>query len=172
MRERFAIRNSANVRRRVVDYNKQITFIDRSEMPLPQFTEPEPRHISFAFWDRKLGPFLSQDGVLNIAALSIAELQVCLELGDVLSLPSSNQDTLYPTFQFGPRGERLPGLREIVVALHVGTRDQWDIALWLVTIRKHYDGRSAADLLWTGQIVEVLAAARADGELWNSEGPQ
>jgi hypothetical protein len=126
------------------------------------------RH-SFAFWDRKIGPFLSREGVTNVAALTLAELVVCEELGDILYLTSANQDTLYPSFQFGPRGERIPGLRVVVAALSVGTRDGWDIALWLKTIRKGYDGKSAADLLWDGRLVEVASAARRDSVLWAQE---
>jgi hypothetical protein len=125
--------------------------------------------ISFAFWDRKIGPFLSREGVTNVAALTVAELAVCEELGDVLCLTSANQDTLYPSFQFGPRGERIPGLRVVVSTLRVGTRDGWDIALWLKTIRRMYDGKSAADLLWDGRLVEVAADARRDAEAWAQE---
>ena len=131
--------------------------------------EGESRPMSFAFWDRKIGPFLDEGGVLNVAALSADELRVCEEFGDILVLPTAgDRDALYPAFQFGPRGELLPGLREIVASLRPSATDDWDIALWLATVRKKYHGRCAVDLMWAGRAQEVVLSAKADSALWTA----
>ena len=132
----------------------------------------ELRPISFAFWDRKVGPFLDREGVSIIAALTAGEVIVCQELGDLLALSTAgDSDTLYPTFQLGPRGELLPGLRDVIAALRPGSMDDWDIALWLTTVRKGFDGKRAVDLLLDGHIGIVVAAATQDGALWSSALP-
>ncbi|GAB3607089.1 hypothetical protein GCM10027413_24980 [Conyzicola nivalis] len=126
--------------------------------------EGDSRQLSFAFWDRKIGPFLDAVGVLNVAALSGEELRVCEEFGDILALPTvGHLDVLYPAFQFGARGELLPGLREVSGALESGAVDSWDIALWLTTVRKSYGGKCAVDLIRAGRTDEVVATALRDG---------
>lgn len=132
----------------------------------------EHKTISVAFWVRKLGPFLDRDGVLNLAALSIEELQVCEEFDDVLALITGDghgDEKLYPAFQFGPSGERLPGLREVVAVLKSHLPDAWEIAFWLTTVARSYSGKSAVDLLWDGRTDAVVAAARSDVERWQAD---
>jgi len=134
-------------------------------METTKHREGASEQISFAFWDRKIGPFLDAAGVLNVAALSEHELTVCEEFGDILALPTvGHLDVLYPAFQFGRRGELLPGLREVSRALSEIGIDTWDIALWLTTVRKIYGGKCAIDLIHTGRTEEVVAAAIQDGK--------
>jgi hypothetical protein len=132
-------------------------------------TNLEVRSISFAFWDRKVGPFLDHSGVSSIAALTASEISVCVEAGALLALATAgDRDTLYPTFQFGDRGELLPGLRNVIASLRPGAADDWDIALWLTTVRAVFEGKRALDLLRDGRIDEVAAAAERDGAIWLS----
>lgn len=125
----------------------------------------DPTVLSFAFWVRKLGPFLDGDGVLNLAALSVDELLICEEFGDVLVL-ATGIEKVYPSFQFGSSGERLPGLREVIATLKPDTQDAWDIALWLTTVSRRFDGRSAVDLMREGRCDVVISAAKRDAAGW------
>lgn len=116
--------------------------------------------LSLAFWDRKIGPFLDADGVQCLSALTADELRLAEQYGDVLSLPSDGGGRLYPSFQFGSRGEFLPGLREVSAILTAVVLDAWDVALWLQTLRDEFQGRPAVDVLRTGLIEPVLVVAR------------
>lgn len=126
-----------------------------------------PFSVSWAFWDRKVGPFFDDIGVMNVAALTTDELQTSRHFGDILALEVDDHDFLYPTFQFGDRGELLPRLRDVVQVLRPSMSDEWDIALWLRTASNRLDGRSPARLLQLGQAPIAISAAVSAAACWS-----
>ena len=64
-------------------------------------------------WDATVGPFLDEDGARVLTGLSAKELGDCIASHDVLSVITSDEVVLMPTFQFGDHGELLPALRSV-----------------------------------------------------------
>ena len=116
------------------------------------------------FWDSRVGPFYDAAGVRALTRLTPTELASCVAAGDVLEVITSDGTPLYPTFQFGPRGELLPALRIVAHTLLPISDDSWDVALWLVTPSAAFDGTNAAELLKAGKDEYVVSAAQRDEE--------
>jgi hypothetical protein len=116
-----------------------------------------------ADWDESVGPFLDTAGVLTLTGLAESELIGIIVSRKVLVTTTSDGWALFPNFQFGPKGELLPGLPELVTLLAPISDDAWDIALWLRTTSDDFGGVSAAELLHAGEVERVLAVARRDG---------
>ncbi|MFU8946165.1 hypothetical protein ACLRGF_05455 [Mycetocola zhadangensis] len=126
-----------------------------------------PATLSLAYWDRKIGPFFDAPGVLAFAALTAEELALAVQYGDVLSMPTDGESgDLYPGFQFGSRGEFLPGLREVSAILAPAVQDDWDIALWLQTLAEEFHGRRPAEILRAGLVQPVMLAAKHAASTW------
>jgi hypothetical protein len=117
------------------------------------------------FWDVTVGPFYDAPGLLKWLGVTQQVLQDMTESEMLLSVATAEGDLLYPTFQFGPAGEALPHLAEIVRLLEPITDDNWDKAIWLNTPTTTFDGRTAADSLRDGDAELVLAAAARDGRV-------
>ena len=111
-----------------------------------------------------MGPFYDAAGVRALTRLTPTELASCVAAGDVLEVITSDGAPLYPTFQFGPRGELLPALRILTQILFPTSDDLWDVALWLVTPSAAFDGKNASELLKAGKDEPVLSAAQRDIE--------
>ena len=111
-----------------------------------------------------MGPFYDAAGVRALTRLTPTELARCVAAGDVLELITSDGTPVYPTFQFGPRGELLSALRIVVHTLLPISDDSWDVALWLVTPSAAFDGKTAVELLKAGKDEYVISAARRDQE--------
>jgi hypothetical protein len=125
-----------------------------------------PYSVSWSFWDRKIGPFFDEIGVMHTAALTLSELETGRQFNDVLALEIDERDFIYPSFQFGRRGELLPGLRDVVCVLRPAVIDNWDIALWIQTASVHLEGRAPVLLMRSCQLHPVVSAARADANNW------
>lgn len=130
---------------------------------------PSDNRASFAYLDRKVGPFLDARGVRFVAALDGDELIVAERFYDVISISvhrgdgSGRLDKLYPAFQFGTHGELLPGLREVSCVLWPASKtDTWYLALWLRTRRDAFEGRTPAEILRAGIVAPVLQQAEDD----------
>jgi hypothetical protein len=114
------------------------------------------------FWDSRVGPFYDAAGAAAFTGMMPTELALCITAGDVLEVTTSDGTPLYPTFQFGPRGELLPALRVVANTLLPISDDLWDVALWLVTPTLAFDRRSAIEMLRAGDTEPVVALARGD----------
>jgi hypothetical protein len=117
------------------------------------------------FWDVTVGPFYDAHGLMMWFGVTRHVLEGRTQAGTILSVSTREGDLLYPTFQFGPAGEALPHLAEIVRMLEPVTDDNWDKAIWLNTPTPTFDGRTAADSLRDGDAELVLAAAARDGRV-------
>jgi len=116
------------------------------------------------FWDSRVGPFYDAAGAAALTQKTPSDLALCVAAGDVVEVITSDGVPLYPSFQFGPRGELLPALRITAQTLLPISDDSWDVALWLVTPSAAFDGKNATELLKAGEFEHVISAARRDKE--------
>jgi hypothetical protein len=117
------------------------------------------------FWDVTVGPFYDARGLTKWLGITRQVLQDRTQAGIILSVATTEGDPLYPSFQFGPAGEPLPHLSQILRLLEPIADDAWDKALWLNTPSVTFDKRTAVDALRAGCAELVLAAAARDGGL-------
>lgn len=73
---------------------------------------------------------------------------------------TADSDALYPVRQFQGHTP-LPRLGEVLAVLRPQL-DQWSLAQWLLTPTAALDGRSAAQLLGSGEAEAVLRWARRE----------
>lgn len=115
-------------------------------------------------WDEAIGPFFDTTGLRQWKGVTRQRVNTLRKSNRLIALTSSNNRLLYPAFQFGPAGELLPHLDEVLPALRRSYND-WDAALWLNTPSDDWDGKTAAQVLHEGNeeaYRQVLAEARAD----------
>lgn len=117
-------------------------------------------------WDRLIGPFYDELSVAKLLGVSSAALSRQVADGAVLRTVIQDGTNLYPQFQFGPTGELLPRLSEVLSILRQAGPDDWANAQWLNTTVGRYDGRSAAMMLREGHAERVLADATEDARRW------
>jgi hypothetical protein len=119
------------------------------------------------FLSKKVGPFYDEDGAARVTGLSREELTEHARSNALLEVRTSGGIRRYPTFQFGPHGDPLPFAGQLAAILEPICDDAWDLALWLCTLTRRFEGRSAADLLRDGESDRVFAAARRDANILN-----
>jgi hypothetical protein len=108
-----------------------------------------------------IGPFYDEDGLARLLGVKPFELAALQEQKLVLSVHTSAR-TLFPAWQFGARGELLPELPAVRVVLDPVLPNDLTVARWLHTPTPRFDGRTAADLLRSGETATVIAAAMDD----------
>jgi hypothetical protein len=117
---------------------------------------PDP-HV--AVLDEAIGPFYDTAGIAKWIGRS--RQLVHRAVGKkYLALKTSDGELLYPSFQFLPTGDTIPGLFDVVHALEPAMENPWTIAYWLNTERENFGGKSAAEYLRNGKTEPVLAYAR------------
>jgi hypothetical protein len=122
-----------------------------------------PRETLGQRWQELIGPFYSANDIAAWRGVSRQNIHKLRSAGKLLAARPSNEKTLlFPAWQFGPEGQELPHLRDVVEQLGEAAPDEWAQALWLIQKTDRFGGRSAADLLKAGEIEHVLAAARSD----------
>lgn len=78
----------------------------------------------------------------------------------LLAIPGSDGRTMFPAFQFGPEGQLLPGLREVLDELGPDSQGPEPIAGWFA-MRSARLGQTPAGALRAGRLDEVLHLARS-----------
>lgn len=119
-------------------------------------------------WDMTVGPFYDAPGLMNWLGITRQVLQNMTQAWEILSVETIDGDLLYPSFPFGPKGEALPHLAEILRLLEPIADDAWDKALWLSTPSGTFKERTAVEALRAGDAELVLAAAARDGRVQES----
>lgn len=110
-------------------------------------------------WDAAAGPFYDTAGLVRWLDVSRQRIHQLAKHGDILSvLTGDGKSTLYPAWQFGPQGELLPGLKQVVDVLKPALASSWTIASWLNADTE--DSDSPASLLRAGELDSVLSEAR------------
>ena len=82
--------------------------------------------------------------------------------GSLLAVPGPSNHRSYPTLQFNRDGSIVAGLREVREALPV--ESPWAVLNFLVNPDDRLEGRKPIDVLRSGNVGEVIEAARLYGE--------
>ena len=109
---------------------------------------------------RAVGPLVTVDAAREMTGLGVDEFASRVANGDVLVLTSGDDGRVFPTFQLGPDGSLLPGLRKVLRALQVETLGPWLAARWLTARPGVFGDRSAADVMRAGDVKSVLTVAK------------
>ncbi|GAA2436743.1 hypothetical protein [Mycolicibacterium llatzerense] len=120
---------------------------------------------SHAF-DEAIGPFYDEAGAAKRMHVSADTLQARVLRDEVLACPTAEGDVVFPTFQFNADGTVLPGLDAVLRALAAGTKDRWQVALWLSTPNEQLRGLPPRVALKTGASQAVLKVAEQTAERW------
>ncbi|MGY4856860.1 hypothetical protein [Cryobacterium sp. AP23] len=118
-------------------------------------------------WDALIGPFHDDVGLAQILGMTPETLLRHVVTGAVLCTVTADGTRLYPQFQFGPAGDLLPHLTDVLSALRLAGRDDWGHAQWLTAPVDRYGGRSAATMLRDGDAERVIADAARDARRWS-----
>lgn len=110
--------------------------------------------------DERIGPFYRADGVARWMGITLQAFNELVREHRLLALTSSSGTLVFPTFQFGPTGELLPHLADLLQFLDPDGRDPLGSALWLNRPAERFSGLTPAEKLRAGGALEVLAAAR------------
>ena len=82
--------------------------------------------------------------------------------GSLLAVPGPSNHRSYPTLQFNRDGSIVAGIREVREALPV--ESPWAVLNFLVNPDDRLEGRKPIDVLRSGNVGEVIEAARLYGE--------
>ena len=77
----------------------------------------------------------------------------------LLALPDRDGQLLFPAFQFGEDGRPLPGLRDVLRALHGAFESLYSLASWFMTGQEELAGETPAVMLRAGDLESVMLAA-------------
>lgn len=116
----------------------------------------------------QVGPFYDAAGVRSWLGVTSVDLSERRALHTVLACPTADGQVLYPAWQFQRDGALLPGLRDVLETLSIGTCDEWTWALWLTSrVPGQLDGKSAVQWLTEGRDPSpVVNFARQDASSW------
>ena len=110
--------------------------------------------------DKLVGPFYQTADLVAWKDVTQQAISKQARERRLLSLTSKSGTVVYPAWQFGPNGELLPGLAEILNLIDQDGRDQLGAALWLNRPAAPFDGQTPAEMLRAGRRAEVLTIAR------------
>ncbi|WP_104162816.1 hypothetical protein [Cryobacterium sp. N22] len=118
-------------------------------------------------WDELVGPFYDPSGLAEWLGVTLQTIEHWTAAGKILGVATADGgEMLYPAAQFGPAGQTLPRLPEVLRLIRPICDDPWDAAAWLVAAPSaEFQGRTAARTLHDGDIELVLAAAASDGRV-------
>lgn len=114
------------------------------------------RDVADRLWADQVGPALSQQDAARL--LGKTEQAVSKD-PRLVRLRTADGRPLYPVAQFDGRG-LLPGVAEVVAVLGPVAETPWTVAAWLTGSHADLDGRRPLDVLRSGDVVAVVAAAR------------
>jgi hypothetical protein len=113
-----------------------------------------------------IGPFYDGPGLVKWLGVHKQRLTTLRTQKRLLGIKTASRSgksrVLYPSFQFDARGQLLPELAAVWGILEPSMPNHLTVGRWLNTTTTRFDGRSAADLLRSGDTAPVLEAARQD----------
>lgn len=110
-----------------------------------------------------VGPFYDCVGLKDWLDLTEVDVLGMVRDGQLLAVRNLEGDVLFPSMQFGPDGELLPRLEEVLKILR-GTLDDWSIALWIL-YKDVQDGVSNLERLKSGEAETVIRDAIRRAEI-------
>lgn len=118
-------------------------------------------------WDEAIGPFYETGALVRwLNKKHRMNVQHQIDRREILAV-KSGRTLLYPTFQFDPSGQPLPGLPRVLAVLGQYITDPWDQALWLNSPIDGGDGSTAATELRAGRVDDVVRMAQEDVARWS-----
>lgn len=114
----------------------------------------------------RVGPFYDTRGLQTWLDKSRQAIDKQVQAGKLLACMTSDRHRLYPVWQFTESGSLIPGLRDVLSALHSGTRDGWTHAVWLLTPIDKFNGSALDWLKAGGDPLPVVGMAREDAAVW------
>jgi hypothetical protein len=111
-------------------------------------------------WARHLGPAYSTRQVCEMFGSSKQAVSDRVRRGTLLALPSDGGEVTYPAFQFGPDGQPLPGVPEVIAALRDVVQTPHTIAAWLVAPDVELAGSTPVEELRLGRSKIVAEVAQ------------
>lgn len=128
----------------------------------------EPARRDDKLWEELVGPFYDITSICRSLDVSPEVARRMVERGELLGLPLRGGEFIFPSRQFGVRVELLPGLPEVLGAMHASL-DPWGSALWLFQPSPiEFDGLTAVEMMRAGGLEPVLAIAQELGRFWDS----
>lgn len=118
-----------------------------------------------AAWGEVIGPVYTGRGLQDWLGISRQAISQQSQSQRILRLTTADDIFVYPSFQFGPTGERLPHLQDVLGILQSGIDDPWTWAAWLNT--PDATGLTMAERLRQGQWQEVCDLATEDAAAWS-----
>lgn len=106
------------------------------------------------------GPLYTSAGLAEWRGVSRQAIYQARRAGRIIGVKHGNR-VLYPWFQFGQRGELLPGLREILPVLTSQGFDDWEMIDWLASPAADLSGDTPLRRLAQRDIQSVLGAAKS-----------
>jgi hypothetical protein len=110
--------------------------------------------------DELVGPFYRAEDLAAWKGITLEAVDELVRERRLLALTSSSGTLTYPKFQFGPTGELLPYLAEVLELVDPDGVDGLGSALWLNRQAERFEGLTPVQKLRAGGAVDVLAAAR------------
>jgi hypothetical protein len=111
-------------------------------------------------WARQLGAAYGTRNVRALLKSSKRTVNDRVRRGTPLALRDEAGERVYPAFQFGPDGQPVPGIADVISALGDVVETPHTIAAWLVSPEAELDGRTPIEELRHGRSELVSDAAR------------
>jgi hypothetical protein len=113
-------------------------------------------------WNELIGPFYDTSALTRWMRVSRQNVHAHMRRGNILGTQTADGELLYPAWQFDDEGHLLPHLADVLRILRRTSPDAWANALWLTAPVDRFNGYSAVQMLWNGEVAPVLDAARHD----------
>lgn len=111
-------------------------------------------------WAQHFGPTYSTRLVRELFKSSKQAVNDRVRRGTLLALKTEGGDVVYPAFQFGPDGQPLAGIAEVIGALRDAVETPYTIAAWLVSPEAELEGSTPIEQLRLGRSDVVAQVAR------------
>lgn len=118
-----------------------------------------------------VSPVFEFRSLLDWQNISEAELQEKVVMHQILELPTSDGNKVFPSWQFNPDGSVNENILKVVRVL-AAAADPWTIALWLCVSRDEKDTKNLVptylDLLSDRNVDDIVLSAQLDADRWRN----
>jgi hypothetical protein len=111
-------------------------------------------------WAQHLGPAYPTRHVRELFKSSKQAVNDRVRRGTLLALRNEADELVYPAFQFGPDGQPLAGIADVIGALKDVVETPYTIAAWLVAPEVELEGSTPIEQLRLGRREVVSDVAR------------
>lgn len=126
----------------------------------PVSADDQAQHLQGGLFTEHVGRLHTVDSAARLLGITEPEVRAGIQDRTLLAIELADGVIALPADQFGEDGLPLPGLRELSKALDPKGSDPLSIALILFHKSEYWDGATSAELMRSGRIDEVVAAAK------------